>query len=105
MSKEDPLENGRATHSSICAWRILWTEEPGGLQSRGVTKELDKTEQLTLSLLGSAQTPSTQEMKAGWLGHTAVLKWAQGRVSQNALLVDWRGFMMAPSKDMSAGEK
>ena len=94
-----------ATHSSICAWRILWTEEPGGLQSRGVTKELDKTEQLTLSLLGSAQTPSAQEMKAGWLGHTAVLKWAQGRVSQNALLLDWRGFMMVPSRDMSAGEK
>ena len=30
---EDPLEKGTATHSSILAWRILWTEEPGGLQS------------------------------------------------------------------------
>jgi len=30
---EDPLEKGTATHSSIVAWRILWTEEPGGLQS------------------------------------------------------------------------
>ena len=30
---EDPLEKGMATHSSILAWRILWTEEPGGLQS------------------------------------------------------------------------
>ena len=29
----DPLEEGMATHSSILAWRILWTEEPGGLQS------------------------------------------------------------------------
>ena len=38
-----------ATHSSILAWRIPWTEEPGGLQSRGVTK-LNTTEQLTLSL-------------------------------------------------------
>ena len=28
---EDPLENGMATHSSILAWRIPWTEEPGGL--------------------------------------------------------------------------
>ena len=28
---EDPLEEGKATHSSIRAWRILWTEEPGGL--------------------------------------------------------------------------
>ena len=32
-SWEDPLEKGMATHSSILAWRILWTEEPGGLQS------------------------------------------------------------------------
>ena len=29
---EDPLEEGMATHSSILAWRTLWTEEPGGLQ-------------------------------------------------------------------------
>ena len=32
---EDPLEKGMATHSSILAWRILWTEEPGWLQSMG----------------------------------------------------------------------
>ena len=32
---EDPLEEGTTTHSSILAWRILWSEEPGGLQSIG----------------------------------------------------------------------
>ena len=32
---EDPLEEGMATHSSIVAWRIPWTEEPGGPQSTG----------------------------------------------------------------------
>ena len=32
---EDPLEKGMATHSSILAWQIQWTEEPGGLQSMG----------------------------------------------------------------------
>ena len=32
---EDPLEEGMATHSSILAWRISWTEEPGSLQSTG----------------------------------------------------------------------
>ena len=31
----DPLEEGTATHSSVLAWRIPWTEEPGGLQSMG----------------------------------------------------------------------
>ena len=33
---EDPLEKEMATHSSILAWRILWTEEPGGLQFMGL---------------------------------------------------------------------
>ena len=33
LAQEDPLEAGMATHSSILVWRILWTEEPGGLQS------------------------------------------------------------------------
>ena len=35
LSREDPLEEGMATHSGILAWRILWTEEPGRLQSSG----------------------------------------------------------------------
>ena len=35
LDLEDPLEAGMATHSSILAWRIPWTEEPGGLQSVG----------------------------------------------------------------------
>ena len=33
---EDPLEKGMATHTSILAWRIPWTEEPGGLQTMGL---------------------------------------------------------------------
>ena len=33
QGQEDPPEKGMATHSSILAWRIPWTEEPGGLQS------------------------------------------------------------------------
>ena len=35
LGQEDPLEKGMATHCSILAWRIPWTEEPGGLQSMG----------------------------------------------------------------------
>ena len=35
LGQEDPLEEEMATHSSILAWRISWTEEPGGLQSTG----------------------------------------------------------------------
>ena len=42
---EDPLEKEMAPHSSTLAWRIPWTEEPGGLRSTGC-KELDTTERL-----------------------------------------------------------
>ena len=35
LYQEDPLEKGMATHSSILAWRIPWTDEPSGLQSLG----------------------------------------------------------------------
>ena len=38
LDREDPLEKGMATHSSILAWRIPWTEEPGGPQSMGSQK-------------------------------------------------------------------
>ena len=50
---EDPLKESMATHSSILAWRIPWTEEPGGLPwGPWGHKESDTTEQLTLSLWG-----------------------------------------------------
>ena len=45
LGLEDPLEEEVATHSSILAWRILWTEEPG------VQKLLDVTEQLSTHFL------------------------------------------------------
>ena len=38
LGKEDPVEKGMATHSSILAWRIPWTEEPGMLQFMGLQK-------------------------------------------------------------------
>ena len=39
LGPEDPLEEEMATHSSILAWRIPWTEEPGGLQSMGFPRQ------------------------------------------------------------------
>ena len=38
LGQEDPLEEGMAMHSSILAWRIPWTEEPGWLQSTGLQR-------------------------------------------------------------------
>ena len=43
LGREEPLEKEMATHSSIHAWEIPWTEESGGLQVHGVTKESDAT--------------------------------------------------------------
>ena len=48
LVREDPLKEGMATHLSILAWRIPWTEEPGGLPSMGS----HITERLTLDLEG-----------------------------------------------------
>ena len=45
LGGEDPMEKGMATHSSIIAWKIPWTEEPGGLQSIEL-QSVDMTEQL-----------------------------------------------------------
>ena len=47
LGGEDPLEKEMATHSSILAWIIPWTEEPGGLQSMG--SQSDMTEQLSMN--------------------------------------------------------
>ena len=38
LDQEESLEKGLATHSSVLAWKIPWTEEPGGLQSMGLQK-------------------------------------------------------------------
>ena len=40
LGQEDPLKEGMATHSSILAWRIPWTEDPGGLQSIGLKSQI-----------------------------------------------------------------
>ena len=47
LGREDPLEEEIASHSSILAWEIPWTEEPGGLESQ----ESDTAERLTTQLI------------------------------------------------------
>ena len=46
---EDPLEKRMATHSSILAWRIPWTVEPGDLQSTGLQSQTQLSDSLTLT--------------------------------------------------------
>ena len=57
LGQEDPLEKVMAIHSSIPAWRIPWTEEPGEIQTTGC-EESDTTEQLTFSLFPQPKGPS-----------------------------------------------
>ena len=68
LGGEDPLEEGMATHSSILAWRIPWTEEPGGLQSMGSQKSQTWLSNFTFYLNKSEGTqphPSTEN----WIKH------------------------------------
>ena len=49
LGQEEPLEEGMATHSSVLAWRIPWTEEPGRLQVHRVAKSQIGLKQLSLA--------------------------------------------------------
>ena len=62
LSWEEPLEREMATHCSILAWRIPWTEQPGGLPEGklrpwGLSKESDTTEQLNTSTFSNDLLP------------------------------------------------
>ena len=61
LGREDPLEEGMATHSSTLAWRIPWTEKPGGLQSMGSQRVgHDRTHQAAITVkraLGEVRYP------------------------------------------------
>ena len=57
LGQEDPLEEGMATHSSILAWRIPWTEEPGRLQSTGSQRVGHDWATVTYSLNLSVASP------------------------------------------------
>ena len=61
--QEDPLENRMATHCSILAWEIPWTEEPGGLQSMGHKRV---RHDFTTKQQHSITEPSLMGFKVGW---------------------------------------
>ena len=71
LGQEDPREEGVATHSSVLAWRIPWTEEPGRLQSTGSQSQTRLTDghtheqRPTACLLTPTQRPSSQHNLLG----------------------------------------
>ena len=89
LGQEDALEKGMATHSSILAWRILWTEEPGGRQSIGSQRV--RHDWLILSLSSLLASISEMRKEAEGERNTARLviringirsQWYLGRILQ-----------------------
>ena len=108
LGRQESLEKGMATHSSILAWRIPWTEEPGGLQSMGSQRVTQRTglKQLhtcthtsSLSLTSGDQKPlSVQPPRSQMLLITklAVLCDCQGPASTSLILLIQETFMDCP---------
>ena len=88
LRQGDPLEKEGATHSSILAWRIPWTEEPGRLQSTG-SQESDMIEGLSLLLILEFLDICLRILPAGGVGHRFAylrpLHTALGRTSLGSL--------------------
>ena len=67
LGREDPLEKEMATHSSIPAWKIPWTEEPGGLQSMGSHRvEYDRATHTQTDRKASQVNESEKLMSLRW---------------------------------------
>ena len=64
LSREDFLEKGMVTHSSILAWRIPWTEEPGGLQCMGLQSQTG---------LSNCHHHLSDRVEEPWVGRVGVL--------------------------------
>ena len=66
LDQEDPLEEEMTTHSSILAWEIPWTEEPGGLQSMGSQKS-QKSQLFETLMLGKTESKRKGQQRMKWL--------------------------------------
>ena len=89
LGREDPLEKKMATHSSILAWKILWTEEPGGLQSTGsqrvIYNLLTEQQQSFLLLLDVMTYMSCMDWQVNWGSEKEKKKQKSLWVSQSLL--------------------
>ena len=77
LGQEDPLEDSMATHSSVLAWRIPWTEEPDMLQSMGswrIGSDL-VTEQQQLRVLKRKMLVESKDFNSNWRYHSQYLIW------------------------------
>ena len=114
LDQEDPLEKGMATHSSILAWRIPWTEEPIGPQSMGLKRvrhnwatntftymlstrhKSDSKTQTTSKNMGR-DIPSKQWTKESWSGYTNSLK---SDFTIKIITTDKKNFLLETKNDI-----
>ena len=64
---EAPLEEGMVTHSSVLAWRIPWTEEPGGLESMGLQKRQTRLSDELKPYVMFSKQPRGEKLSQGFL--------------------------------------
>ena len=93
LGREDPLEEDMATHFSVLAWEVPWTEEPGGLPSMG-SQELDMTEWLNSKRCvwhwSTAAMKKTDELMGEvWQLFTLLLPGAHGAYSRTLCTLTW----------------
>ena len=81
LGQEDPLEKEMATYSSILAWKIPWTEEPGGLQSMGLQRVGHD--------VVTKQQHSLARLNAAWNFQVKVGNWAIDSENSRRTLLVW----------------
>ena len=111
LGREDPLEEEMATHSNILAWRIPWTEEPGGLQSIGWQRVgYNWSDLVHMPVVFAPLVGSVSCLGAGWLHlhlvlnlHTSKLSEKKGPHSSAVDLMDpqWCGGVPSPFLNQS----
>ena len=85
LGQENSLEKGIATHSSILAWRIMWTEEPGGLQSMGTQRVESDWVTNSFSLLHLSKWLSSKSLQ---IRTSLVVQWIRACLPMQGTLVE-----------------
>ena len=90
LGREDPLEKGMATHSSVLAWAIPWTEKRGRVQSMGSQKELDMTEWVTQPTWSKKKKQNIS--KKTWYIHISAHLHQERFLPESSSATWWHGF-------------
>ena len=85
LGGEDPLKKGIAAHSRILAWRIPWTEKPGGLHSMGLQRVRTRLAGRASNYLNSGVRWGATSDSSRWVAPLTQRKWQGSRIKHNHL--------------------